>query len=235
VNTDTAQPALGAGPVTLPTFDCADEGGSLTHSPPSTGAWTIERGWSVDNATNWDGVFKAVVTAYTNYYTAIQNTWHYQLEFRDIRFYPLGPDGKMVTLAPCIARPNTTMAPGGGAGLSPDWSVVLSHYSALRSKRGRGRWYHGPLGTVLMSAPGTINPTTGTLLATKHRDFLQAMRAVSSGAIPVARKLTPVILHRAAPYKTAAVINRVRVGDEFDGQERRTKSRPEVFTDANLT
>jgi hypothetical protein len=86
-----------------------------------------------------------------------------------------------------------------------------------------------------MSAPGTINPTTGTLLATKHRDFLQAMRAVSSGAIPVARKLTPVILHRAAPYKTAAVINRVRVGDEFDGQERRTKSRPEVFTDANLT
>lgn len=87
----------------------------------------------------------------------------------------------------------------------------------------------------MLSAPGQISGTTVTQLATKHRDFLQAVRSVSSGAIPISRKLTPVVLHRAAPYKTAAVINRVRVGDELDTQERRTKTRPEVYTDANLT
>jgi hypothetical protein len=64
--------------------------------------------------------------------------------------------------------------------------------------------------------------------------FLTSLRDASTGIVAQGT-LTPIVLNRTNPLVTGSVINRVRVGDELDRQERRTKGRAEAFTDYAVT
>jgi hypothetical protein len=138
---------------------------------------------------------------------------------------PAGPN----TWTPTAAWPGLGTEP-----LPPEMAMAVSLYTADRSKKGRGRIFVGPL-----SQYTTI--TGGLFTATPKDQIGNAMKALQDS---VRTRGTPgstatyvgIVWNRPGgltvePGTNGAVINTVRIGDEPDHQERRTKSRPETFTD----
>lgn len=230
-----SQPPVNAGPITTHTFDVNDEGGTFTYTTGS-GVFTVERGWSVGGATQWDDVFKGCLGKWSAWYSASQARMAGNLELDSIRFYPLGNLGRSVSLSPAIARPNSTISPTGTTDCSPDVAICLSLYTALKTKRGRGRYYFGPCANSPIGDSGIISSSVISNLGLGMQTYLTDLRDVTSGGAPLVDfSLSPIVLHRAAPFNQAAVINQVRVGDEIDVQERRTKRRPETFVNYAVT
>jgi hypothetical protein len=232
--TDTEdQPSINVGPVDLNPFAVTDEGGTYQHVASST-TFDVERGWAIADRTDVDNLFNSVISAWRTYYTAVLSLMAASLEFESLRMYPIGPDGRMVSLAPMIARPTATLSPSGEDAWSPDISICCSLYSALRRKQGRGRWYLGPLEPQTLTSHGLLTQTTKDQCGNAMATFLTSLRDASTGIVAQGT-LTPIVLNRTNPLVTGSVINRVRVGDELDRQERRTKGRAEAFTDYAVT
>lgn len=231
------QPDVTAGSVDLAEWDWSNAGGTLNVTTAS-GSFLCERGWKNDSGGDTDGFFSDFLNAWSTFYAATKGYMAGHLKLRDIRLYPIGADGRFDdTGTPFIARPTAPISPPASDDKSPDTAIVFSLYSQLRTRRGRGRYYFGPIGqNIEQTAHGTIGSTTTTALATAMAAWMTALRDVEfSVVIGGGQTITPVILHRSTPLTTASVISQVRVGDEFDVQERRTKNRPEVYSDVAVT
>ena len=159
--------------------------------------------------------------------------WGYMLQ--DVRLYPLNPDGTAVDKWVNIYTPaGLDFDDSDGLKAAPQTAVVFSHYSPTRTRKGRGRVYFpGP------SIADPAGPRAGLIqqahiddYVAGHKAFLDAVRAIKISQLNPQR-FTPVIFNRGL-NPTVNVINRVRVGDEFDTQQRRRRQRVEQYTDANL-
>ena len=155
---------------------------------------------------------------------------------QDVRLYPLNPDGTAVEKWVNIYTPAGLDFDDGQAMYTPpNCAVVISHYSPTRTRKGRGRVYMS--GTAAADAQ---NPRAGLIPSTaiddylqNHAQFLTDVRAISTSVLNPMR-FTPVIFNRGL-NPTCNVINRVRVGDEFDVQQRRRRQRVEQYSDQALT
>jgi hypothetical protein len=234
---EISQPAVATGPWTLPSFSIDDTSSTYSHTA-SGQAYSIARGWTFGGTTaDTDNLYNAFLDAWQTYWAATNAWMPPSVRLRDIRLYPIGPAGSSVSLAPTIMAPSTSM-PGTATGQSsPDMAIVISLYSALHTKRGRGRWYFGPIKQqALNTTTGLIDNTLTGGLSAAMADFLTDLRDCQTGTLSLGvRVLTPVILHRATPYNSSCVIQTVRVGDEIDVQERRTKGRNESYVDTAVT
>lgn len=231
------QPGVGAGPVTLGSWSVDDVGGTYSHTAGGV-PYTLQRGWSFGGTTaDTDNLYNGFLDSFQTWFSAVNSFIPNLVRLRDIRMYPIGSDGNSVSLAPTIMSPTSNL-PGTATGMSsPDMAVCVSLYSALHTKRGRGRWYFGPLkNSALNSTTGLIDNTITGGLKDAFATWMTNLRDVQTGTLALGtRTLTPVILHRAAPFNSASVINLVRVGDEIDVQERRTKGRNETYVEGAVT
>jgi hypothetical protein len=166
----------------------------------------------------WD--FWASVKAY------VPSPWQLQ----HIKLYAVKQDGKS-PLGPNTWTPGATQAGAGSSYYSPEVAACLSHYTAHRHKSGRGRLYLGPLSLTAGANDGTLSPTFMAAL----RDAGKAVQdSVRTRGTPSNSCTYVGIVWQRSPGTHGSVINAVRVGDEADHQERRTKSRPETYLTANV-
>lgn len=223
-----AVPGLGEGTVTMNPFLVNDAStSSSTTNLNKTQVWAGDGGGSI-NVTDGDqdGLAEACY-AFNNSVSTFLTT---QYQLQDIRLYAVGDDGKMVGNGPCLYVPKTTKSGGSSVSWQPQQSLVMTLKSAAPGRKGTGRFYVGPLTTSQMGTDGLVAgsfiPTFGGLGQT----FLNAIRAIGTIA---STRYTPVIYHRGTV--TGAVINTVRVGDEWDTQQRRRHQRKETYSAYGLS
>lgn len=128
--------------------------------------------------------------------------------------------------------PQSAMNGAAASYLTPEIAQCVSLYSAERSKLGRGRFYIGPLSIAPLTSEGIFSSSWCNTILTSISTQFNGIRAhTTSGGNPT---LAPIIWSRTDKTK-GCVVSRIRVGDEPDHQERRTKKRPETYYSVNLT
>lgn len=223
--------SLQSGLTNLSNFNVADTSGTTTPTF-NTRVYTCQVGW-VGVGTVGDPLvptqtdIDAVAGAFDLFFTGPRSYINSMYKLEDIRVYAVDQTGHAPG-QPCIFTPNVQYLGGNGSPITPDVAACVSLYTAERSKRGRGRFYFGPLGVSVYDANGLFSSAFISALQTPTVTMLNGWRART----PV--PLTPMVWSRLEMNK-GAIINRVRIGDEPDGHETRTKQRAEVYTSVNLT
>lgn len=147
------------------------------------------------------------------------------------RLYPVQENGKSPA-GPASWVPSASINGSTSAPASPEIACCVSYYTATRSKSGRGRFYLGPLTQSIFSTTGVIVGTSLTTIVNAEKDFQNHVRA--RGTQGLSCTYNGIVWSRLSPTR-GAVINKIRVGDEIDRQERRTKNRPEVYVNASVS
>lgn len=222
------QHGLDEGLVDLALFHAQDSG--VTRS---TAAWDIVQGWAGVSGDGThevtDGDKDGVVDAIGVYFNAIKAYIPNDYTVQDIRLYPVTSAGVSGT-SPDIYTPTTAM-PGTATGTwpGPQTAVVISTGSATLGRKGRGRWYLGPV-TDIFGADGLIPSADRTAVAGAGADMFDTIRSIGSAA---SARYAPIVWHRGTT--TGSIINKTRVGDELDVQQRRRRQRAETYTSQNLS
>lgn len=190
-------------------------------------AWTGDSGVFGINVT--DGDQDGLAEAVWAYVSGLAAQYSSDYTLGDIRLYPIGSAGRMVSTAPCLYTPIVAL-PGTGTGLFPSAALVVSTSSAAGGRKGRGRWFAGPVTLAGIGSGGLAATGTQNAWRVGAKALLEGIRGVGGG---LAASYTPVTWHRGTT--TGAVINKVRVGDEYDVQQSRRHSRPEVYVESALT
>lgn len=228
------RPDLNTGLFTLNTFDCHTDIKQRSVSLLSK-AGTMYQNWQGDAVPDNEQVTENDIDFFC---TKMMDIWNahqiyaaqpWTLQY--VKLYAMQADGK-APLGPNMWVP--TSPEGGNAGnyLSPEVAACVSLYSAHRQKQGRGRLYLGPLKVSVLGADGRFDPTYAAAIRDAVKNVQNSVR--TRGTPGASATYAGVIWSRKEPTK-ASVINKVRVGDEPDYQERRTKGRPEVFIEAAVT
>lgn len=165
------------------------------------------------------------------FFVADQNLHPTNCKLASFKVICPGTDGKAHT-GSNVYTPDTTIAGTASGALSPDHCIVVSFYTSNLSKTGRGRIYWGPVAASVLGTNGEIPSATTALLASHMNTALQGIRDIVPGGGITG--YSPVVWSRLDKSK-GSVINRVRVGDELDNHETRTKQRPETYASSPLT
>lgn len=223
----TAPNAYNSGTIDLNQFTVNDAANtSTTTHLNKIQPWTGDSGVLNINVTDGDQDGLAELAwAYANEISA-ELASSYTLQ--DIRLYALGSNGKAVT-PPCLYTPISPLD-GSAAPMPPNMAVAMTTRSATVGRKGRGRWYVGPVSSNLLASSGLISGTYAGYLLTAAQNLMEGIRGVGGGA---ASSYTPVIWHRGTT--TASVINKLSIGDEFDVMNSRRRQRKETYTDVTLT
>lgn len=114
----------------------------------------------------------------------------------------------------------------GSQGMSPNTALVMSEYSGLPGRRYKGRMYLGPLtnGTAATTADGLVPSALATPLLASYKKAFDAINATGRLFVCVPHALD----------RTYADVKTLRIGDEFDVQNRRRNARNETYTDSQL-
>lgn len=113
----------------------------------------------------------------------------------------------------------------GAAGLSPNQALVMSEYSGLPGRRYKGRMYLGPLSTsVAVDTNGMVPSAVQTQLLAAYKAGFDTINATGRMFVCVPHALD----------RSYADVRTLRIGDEFDVQNRRRNARREVYADSQL-
>lgn len=228
----TGDLATTIGPFALPTVSVDDDSGQYVVPGGPPYPFSCVRGWNYGGRTAWDAWVNNFVQLFGTFWGGGLNAmFSNTLSLKDIRLYAPATSGRHAALSPTILTPTSAVAGSGTSCWSPDIAVVASLYSALKTKRGRGRWYYGGLKIIGLDTSGLIPSADRTTLGSNLVSLINGMRATAVAG----RTLAPMIMHRSNPLTTGVLINQVRVGDEVDHQERRTKKRPETYSNFTVT
>ena len=107
----------------------------------------------------------------------------------------------------------------------PNTALVMSEYSGLPGRRYKGRMYLGPISRGLCAGG------TGLVVAAQAAPILNAYKAAFD-TINATGRLFVCVPH--ALDRTYADVKTLRIGDEFDVQNRRRNVRNEVYQDVQL-
>lgn len=158
---------------------------------------------------------------------------HPTYKAQDLRLYPVLATGKVpVGVYPTVYTPTGTTYDGTAANelLPPSLALCISWSSALRARRGRGRIYTGGYSTTNL-ADGRPNSSMITALRDRWAGAIASLRAIGTAAgEPTA---VPIVWHKGG--STGAVINRVRINDEFDTQRSRERQQPITWSEIPIT
>lgn len=189
--------------------------------------WAGDSGVAGVNVTDGDqdGIAEAVYTLYANQSSNLTSTY----KLGDIRLYPIGNAGKMVSNGPCLYTPTSELT-GSGSPLPPNLAVAVTTRSHAVGRKGRGRFYFGPISSNMLGSTGLVSASPRTSLLADVVAFFEAVRGIGGGT---AASYTPVIVH--ADHVSAAVISSVSIGDEFDVMNSRRHQRPESYASTTLT
>lgn len=109
--------------------------------------------------------------------------------------------------------------------LSPNMAICVSTESQSPTRRGHGRFFLGGLAATTMDTNGMISPATQNSIATKSAKYIQDITNTDY--------LVPAVVR--VSDRTYWDITGVRVGDEFDVQNRRRNARSEVYVSGEVT
>jgi len=223
-------PAYSAGDWTMP-------GGSVVDASFTESNTTERRefGFSNDGATDaYSLAFQgAVINLFLSAVTSLRNDMAASYQFDQLRLYAVKGDGTSPTEPTIVTPLDTTYNPttSPNSTLAPQNAAVVSFNTALRTRKGRGRIYLGPLKV-------TANSETTGLLASGTREtavstfvtLFEGLRNISSSAgVAVG---VPIVWHK--PGDRGAVINAVRIDDQLDVQRRREGQRTPVWEETAL-
>lgn len=225
------RPALDAGQITLNTFDCHTDVKTRSLTTSSIPG-SVYQSWQGDSSPDSEQVTENdidfFITKATDFWVAVKPNIPSTFQLSSIKLYAVKADGK-APLGPNEWRPTGSEPGSVSTGLhSPELAFAVSLYTAHRHKQGRGRFYVGPLGNALSSTDGLIATTFKNNLGTAAKALQDSVRTRGT---PGASATYAGIVWNRSPGTTGAVINKIRLGDEPDRQERRTKKRPETFVD----
>lgn len=203
-------------------------------------AWDLDSNWSVDGplTESWDPLqwLNDNVGAAADNYVGATNSASQIVELRQIRCYPIGPDGKAIAPPPYAqGSPATltytgTLPTGGMTGsLPPQTTPVISLLTAQTGRRGRGRYYH-PLGGSAVMANGVMSSTGQTNLLAAAKQFLEDCSV--SNAAPGTVNIRPIVV--GAPWVNYGRVDNIRLGRAYDTQRRRRRAAEESYSSAAL-
>lgn len=208
--------------------------------------WAVSQGWvgnsGFGSVTVTDNDINSILSVTKTWLLATKAWLVSEYELESVRIYPMLKGGGspfrpgVSATAPIIAIPTgTTLDPASANAMPPDAALAISLGTGTRGPSGRGRMFLGGLTSQANSTTGLIVTAANTALGDATEAMLEGFRAIDSGGIGPAR-FTPVI-YTSRPNKngsnadTGSVINRVRIGDEWDTQRRRDRQRTDVYTD----
>ncbi|MGV0954835.1 MAG: hypothetical protein ACOYBR_11070, partial [Fluviibacter sp.] len=221
------QHGLDEGTIDLGLFHAQDAG--VTRS---TAAWNISQGWAGVSGDGThevtDGDKDGIVDQIGTYFNAEAGYIPNDYQVQDIRLYAVTSAGVAAT-APDIYSPTSTMQGSDSAAWpGPSNALVISTATATLGRKGRGRWYLGPVSNIY-GADGLVPGSIRTAAVTAAATMFDNIRNIGSAA---SARYAPVVWHRGTT--TASVIKSLRVGDEIDQQQRRRRQRAETYTSQAL-
>jgi len=235
------RPDLNAGQISLNTFDCHTSNATRAKTISSVPG-TVAEAWVGDDAPASEQVtgddIDFFLTLPIPFLETTKAYWSADWQMRYTKLYQVREDGK-APLGPCTWTPDVVYKGTTGSYLSPEVAACVSLYTAHRARSGRGRFFFGPVMTSIMDTKGLFISGGITALGNGAQTMFNSVR--SRGTPGVSATYTGIVWNRhptgssSGPGTTGCVINRVRVGDEPDHQERRTKSRPETFVDKPIS
>lgn len=230
----TNRPSLDAGQFNLNSFDCHTDVKTRAVTVSSI-AGSLSQTWQGDASPDTEQVTENdidfFITKAVDLCTAVRTMIPTSWKLEVVKLYAVDAQGH-AKLGPNAWTPTATFAgTGSGNALSPEVAMCVSLYTAHRAKAGRGRTYIGPLTQGMLQADGLFTSAAQTAA----RGGMKALQdSVRTRGTPGASACYVGIIWNRTPGTTGCVINKIRTGDEPDVQERRTKSRPEIFTDSNV-
>lgn len=228
-----SRPDLAAGQISLNTFDCHTDVTTRALTLSSV-AGSLAQSWEGDGAPPeecvTDNDIDFFLTKGLDFSASVKTYIPSPYQLTHIKLYAVGVDGKS-PLGPNTWTPTAAYAGGAGDYNSPETAACISLYSAHRQKTGRGRIYVGPLLRTCYDNAGNFNNTFVTTLRTAMKTLQDSVR--TRGTPGSSACYVGIVWSRLDKTK-GSVINKIRVGDEPDHQERRTKGRPEVFSDVDV-
>lgn len=218
-----ALPALNAGTITMESFEVDDAATTST-----TAHFNKVQGWTGHTSGTQpivtDGDQDGIAEAVWDYFSAVQTYIPSDYALGDVRLYPQGDAGKMLTAGPVIYTPSSVPSGTSGGVLIPQVAVCTSTNATTAGRKGRGRWYLGPVATNAGTSQGILSSTARDVFGNAGTALFDAWRAIGSIA---SSRYYPVIWHKGTAL--GSVVDHIRVGDEFDTQQRRRRQRAEVY------
>lgn len=173
--------------------------------------------------------FKVIADALNTAYQELLTKWATYTALTAINMWCVSvgaqgeaPAGKSVGGANKFSLKTPQVGQSGGA--SPNTALVLSEYSGLPGRRYKGRIYLGPLASNLGHTDG--------LVTTSGRPPILASYKKAFDAINATGRLFVCVPH--ALDRTYADVKTLRIGDEFDVQNRRRNARNEQYAETQL-
>lgn len=176
-----------------------------------------------------------VLAALTTFF-ATTNAFGTGNKVNRIQAYPIGTDGKVISLDVGPAKAeiewSSSQIAGSGSGiiLAPFTSFAISTYTAANLRRGRGRFYPPPT----MATSAVMDVKTGLMLdafratyATAAKTYVNDLKLASDPTY-----VTPCVI--GSPWTTAYKITRVRVNNIPDTQRRRKNAITPLTTEETL-
>lgn len=158
------------------------------------------------------------------------------VELRELRLYPIGPDGRALP-APPYAQGSpalltyTGTLPSGGmtTSLPPQTTPVVTLQTSQVGRRGRGRYYSPMMGAAVM-ANGVMSSSGQTALLAASKTFLEDVSVAQTA--PTIMNVRPIVT--GAPWTTYGRVDSIRIGRAFDTQRRRRRSADESYSSTDL-
>jgi len=154
-------------------------------------------------------------------------------ELDSVRLYAIKNDGTSPT-EPTVVTPLTNVYDpivSPQTTLAPQNAMVVSFNSAVRSRKGRGRVYLGPLKSQANnSTTGLLDPDYRAAGIASFVTLFDGLRGISEDAGTAVA--IPIIWHK--PGSVGAVINAIRADDQLDVQRRREGQRTPVWVETPL-
>lgn len=189
--------------------------------------WAGDSGGTTDITDgDQDGIAEAVYAFNNALVSRIPNDY----TFGDIRLYAIGDNGKMAGNAPVLYTITGGLDGGATGNWLPQNSVVLTLGTAAAGRKGRGRFYFGPVKSDMYGADALLVGSENGVVGGAAQTMLQAVRNIGSIA---STRYFPIVWHRGTT--TGAVVRTIRVGDEIDTQQRRRHGRKETYTAYDLS
>lgn len=228
VATGSAMPSMGSGTVDLQGFLVNDASASATTTHlTKTQVWAGDSGGTV-NVT--DGDQDAIAEACWQFNSSVATFLTTQYTLQDIRLYAIGDNGKMVGNGPVLYTPTSTLNGGSAVSFVPQSSLVVTLQSAAPGRKGHGRFYPGPFTSSQMDPSGLVASSFLATYGGIAQTFLNSIRSIGTIA---STRYYPIVYHRGTT--TGAVVRNVRIGDEWDTQQRRRHKRHESYSSYNLS
>lgn len=204
--------------------------------------WTISGNWTVIGPgfaeLNPGAFLNAVAGPAWKTWMQTTDCFSNAVRLRELRLYPIGPDGRAVAAPPFAAGSPAVLTykstyPTGvvsTALLPPQLTVAASLRTPQVGRRGRGRMFGPALGAGQVSQ-GTLQSTPKTALLAAYVALLEALAGGSSPEND--QWLRPSVI--GAPWSSYATINEVRVDNIVDTQRRRRRSAISTWSSASVS